>query len=300
MSAFASPFRALLATGYYDGAEHGYALGLGGDAFAFEMLGSDVEGDLRVFRVSRIAAWPAAALEAHAPWEHGHARLMPPHSGDALERILADCDVNAVEHAIVAAVDLMSGVHGWWPITDAVRGDAQWQTELVADLVRRAVAVRKARTDEFAVYGDDAQIHRGVTALVVDLRSSLPSGRLLVQEHLQYHDEIIPHLFMDDLCVLVLDQQDAVARERDLTVLSGAFERALLRAKTEGQDSTWWPYLVNLLSVSWFEGIEVAPAVLASFLAVSQALVLEQYAGFVRDSELVAQQVRAARGQRPN
>ena len=64
LARLASPFKAVLASDYYDGATDGYAVGIDDDVFGFRMTGADDDGDVRVFVVSRIAASPAAALRA--------------------------------------------------------------------------------------------------------------------------------------------------------------------------------------------------------------------------------------------
>lgn len=154
LARLASPFKAILATGYYDGPTDGYAVGIDDDVFGFRTIGSD--DDVRVFLVSRIAAVPAAELVARGEWVIGEARLLPVEGPAALERVLADCGDSATEHAVLASPDLLSEVLGWWPITEAVRADARWIAALAAEVVVLAVTARRAGARDPEVGGGES------------------------------------------------------------------------------------------------------------------------------------------------
>ncbi len=155
-----------------------------------------------------------------------------------------------------------------------------------------------ARTPIVVTTSSDA-IRRGVTAMVDDLRDALAAGEALLADHVDAYDEVIPHVFTSELGDHVLEMRDAASVERDLTAISWAFERALA-ASAAADEPAWRDYLVNLLYVSWFECIEERPTVLGAFLAVSEPLVLEQYAAYVRDTELYWRIHGVASGPGPN
>lgn len=155
-----------------------------------------------------------------------------------------------------------------------------------------------ARTP-FVVAATSDAIRRGVAAMVDDLRDALADGAALLASHVDAYDEIIPHVFTSELGDHVLEMRDAASVERDLAAISGAFERALA-ASAATDEPAWRDYLVNLLYVSWFECIEVRPTVLGAFLAVSEPLVLEQYAAYVRDTALYWRIHGVASGPGPN
>src|SRR4051812_4103582 len=60
---YPSPFSRLLALGYYDGPTDGFLLDeRGGQAFHFEMLDSDEEDNLRIYRLAPVPAEAVRAL----------------------------------------------------------------------------------------------------------------------------------------------------------------------------------------------------------------------------------------------
>jgi len=156
LARLASPFKAILATGYYDGPTDGYAVGIDDHVFAFRMLGSDDDGDVRVFLVSRIEAKPAAALGARNEWVVGNMFLLPVDGPEALQRVLSACDDSADEYAILASTDLLSEVLGWWPITEAVRADSRWIAALAAEVVALAATARRAGAQDPDVGGGES------------------------------------------------------------------------------------------------------------------------------------------------
>lgn len=144
---------------------------------------------------------------------------------------------------------------------------------------------------EIVVWRDSESVRRGITSLVEDLGRSLISGEAFVNEHIETYEEVLPHVLLNELSNVVLDGRAAATRWNDMVAITGVFERALLGC----DDPEWREDLENLLSVSWFEGIEVAPRVLGAFIALSGPRVLDQYRMYVRDCLEYEARVRATK-----
>jgi hypothetical protein len=151
--------------------------------------------------------------------------------------------------------------------------------------VTGAMSTPPDRQTPIAVHGESASIRAGVAAMVADIAAGLVGGAELVESHLEAYAELIPHVFATEVSHFLLELP-AAAQDDAMRAIASAFERALARAGGADADGDWVRYLENLLFVSWFEEIEVVPAVLEAFVRVSGPLVQAQHRAYVRDTEL--------------
>lgn len=144
----------------------------------------------------------------------------------------------------------------------------------------------RAGEREFAVYAEHDSIRRGMADLAIAIAAGFDDGAELLGSHLDAYEELIPHVFFGEVSGYVLECSAEVARRAALVAVAGALEAAIAGAAAIDSDGAWWLYLENLLFVSWFEAIEVEPAILTSFVAESGPLVTQQYEAYVKASEL--------------
>jgi hypothetical protein len=147
------------------------------------------------------------------------------------------------------------------------------------------------RQTPIAVHGESASIRASVAAMVADIAAGLVGGAELVESHLEAYAELIPHVFATEVSHFLLELP-AAAQDDAMRAIASAFERALARAGGADADGDWVRYLENLLFVSWFEEIEVVPAVLEAFVRVSGPLVQAQHRAYVRDTGAVLEDPR--------
>jgi hypothetical protein len=131
----ASPFRRIVATGFYDGPTEGFAVGEETETCSFRLLDWDQGQDLRVFRIAAIPGVSlddaVAVLRNEGP-PSSPIWLLPAPLGEAAERFVQRANELARPVAIVVTRDLLGTLDLWRPITGEPRltGSRDWLTEL--------------------------------------------------------------------------------------------------------------------------------------------------------------------------
>ncbi len=146
--------------------------------------------------------------------------------------------------------------------------------------------LRQSGQSELVVSAASPSVCSGVSDLVVDIVAGFADGEKLLHSHLDTYEELIPHVFFSDVSGFVLECHAEAVRQGALASVSRALESALATASSVEDGGEWKLYLENLLFVSWFEAIDVEPAILATFLAESGPLVKGQHAAYVKATEL--------------
>lgn len=130
-----SPFRRIVATGFYDGPTEGFAIGERNVMYSFRLLDWDDGQNVRVFRVAAMASvslddtLTALGHESPPSWPVWVVRAP---AGERAESFIQRTNDLARPVAIVATRDLLGTLDLWRPITEEpqLTGNRDWLTEL--------------------------------------------------------------------------------------------------------------------------------------------------------------------------